>query len=62
MKISKPRHLFQILNLLTEITAKFARLKEEIAEEMDNEKIPEDQRIDIHYHVVGGEIAEFEFE
>lgn len=62
MKISKPRHLFQILSLLTEIAAKFARLKEEIAEEMDKEKIPEDQRIDIHYHVVGGEIAEFEFE
>ncbi|MHA1198689.1 MAG: helix-turn-helix domain-containing protein [Candidatus Heimdallarchaeaceae archaeon] len=62
MKISKPRHLFQILSLLTEITAKFARLKEEIAEEMDKEKIPENQRIDIHYHVVGGEIAEFEFE
>ncbi len=62
MKISKPRHLFQILSLLTEITAKFARLKEEIAEEMNKEKIPEGQRIDIHYHVVGGEIAEFEFE
>ncbi|MCK5409563.1 MAG: hypothetical protein KAJ30_04805, partial [Candidatus Heimdallarchaeota archaeon] len=62
MKISKPRHLFQILSLLTEITAKFARLQEEIAKEMDKEKIPEDQRIDIHYHVVGGEIAEFEFE
>ena len=62
MKISKPRHLFQILSLLTEITAKFVRLKEEIAKEMDKEKIPEDQRIDIHYHIVGGEIAEFEFE
>ncbi len=62
MKISKPRHLFQILSLLTEISAKFARLNEEIAEEMDKEKIPENQRIDIHYHIVGGEIAEFEFE
>ena len=62
MKISKPRHLFQILSLLTEITAKFARLKEEIAEEMEKEKIPENQKIDIHYHVVGGEVAEFEFE
>lgn len=62
MKISKPRHLFQILSLLTEIAAKFARLKEEIAEEMEKEKIPENQKIDIHYHVVGGEVAEFEFE
>lgn len=62
MKISKPRHLFQILSLLTEIAAEFARLKEEIAEEMEKEKIPENQKIDIHYHVVGGEVAEFEFE
>ncbi|MHA1418908.1 MAG: helix-turn-helix domain-containing protein [Candidatus Heimdallarchaeaceae archaeon] len=62
MKISKPRHLFQILGLLTETTAKFARLKEKIAKEMDKEKIADNQRIDIHYHVVGGEIAEFEFE
>ena len=62
MKISKPRHLFQILSMLTEIAAKFTRLKDEIEEEMNEEKIPEDQRIDIHYHIVGGEIAEFEFE
>jgi len=41
MKISKPRHLLQILNLLTEFTAKSARLKEEIAEEMEKEKLPE---------------------
>ncbi len=62
MKIAKPRHLFQILSFLNEIAIRFARLKEEIAEEMDKEKISENQRIDIHYHIVGGEIAEFEFE
>ena len=62
MKISKPRHLFQILSLLTEIAAKFARLKEEIAEEMEKEQVTDEEKIDIHYHVVGGEIAEFEFE
>jgi DNA-binding transcriptional ArsR family regulator len=62
MKISKPRHLIQIFSLFTETAAKFARLKEEIGKDMDKEKTPEDQRIDIHYHVVGGEIAEFEFE
>ncbi len=62
MKISKPRHLFQILSFWTEAAAKFAKLKLEIAKEMDKENIAEDQRIDIHYHVVGGEIAEFEFE
>lgn len=62
MKISKPRHLFQIFSLFTEVATKFARLKKEIAKEMDKEKVPEDQRIDTHYHIVGGEIAEFEFE
>ena len=62
MKISKPRHLFQIFSLFTEVATKFARLKKDIAEDMDKEKVPEDQRIDIHYHIVGGEIAEFEFE
>jgi len=62
MKISKPRHLFQILNFMSEMTIRFAKLKEEIAQEMVKEKIPEGQMIDIHYHVVGGEVAEFEFE
>ncbi|MGY5864992.1 MAG: winged helix-turn-helix domain-containing protein [Candidatus Thorarchaeota archaeon] len=62
MKISKPRHLFQILNFMSEMTVQFSKLKTKIAKEMDKEKTPEDQRIDIHYHVVGGEIAEFEFE
>ncbi|MCG3223462.1 MAG: hypothetical protein H7647_03280 [Candidatus Heimdallarchaeota archaeon] len=62
MKIAKPRHLFQILSFFNEIAVKFAKLKEEIDEEMDKEKISENQRIDIHYHIVGGEIAQFEFE
>jgi len=62
MKISKPRHLFQILKFMAEMTIKFAKLKAEISQEMKKEKTPEDQMIDIHYHVVGGEVAEFEFE
>lgn len=62
MKISKPRHLFQILNFMSDVTIKFAKLKTEIAKDMRKEKVPEDQMIDIHYHVVGGEVAEFEFE
>ncbi len=62
MKISKPRHLFQILNFMSEMTVRFGKLKEEITREMNKEKIPDDQRIDVHYHVVGGEVAEFEFE
>ncbi|MGY5880022.1 MAG: winged helix-turn-helix domain-containing protein [Candidatus Thorarchaeota archaeon] len=62
MKISKPRHLFQILKFMAEMTIKFAKLKEEISKDMKKEKTPEAQMIDIHYHVVGGEVAEFEFE
>ena len=62
MKISKPRHLFQILNFMFQMTIRFAKLKEEITQEMKKEKTLEDQMIDIHYHVVGGEVAEFEFE
>jgi len=62
MKISKPRHLFKILNFMSEMTIQFAKLKAEIVKDMSKEKVSEDQMIDIHYHVVGGEVAEFEFE
>ena len=62
MKISKPRHVFEILKIFNEISIKFYKLKEKIENEMDKEKIPEENRINIHYHVVGGEIAEFDFE
>ncbi|MCG3227006.1 MAG: hypothetical protein H7645_08810 [Candidatus Heimdallarchaeota archaeon] len=62
MKISKPRHLFEILKLFNEMSVKFYKLKEKIENEMDKEKILEENRINIHYHVIGGEIAEFEFE
>ena len=62
MKISKPRHVFEILKLFNEMTVKFHKLKEKFEKEMDKEKISEEDRINIHYHVIGGEIAEFEFE
>lgn len=62
MKISKPRHVFEILKIFNEISIKFYKLKEKIENELDKEKIPEENRINIHYHVVGGEIAEFDFE
>ena len=62
MKISKPRHVFEIIQIFTELSVKFHRLKEKIDNEMEKEKIPERERIDIHYHIVGGEVAEFEFE
>jgi len=62
MKISKPRHLFQILNFMSEMTIRFAKLKAQIAKDMGKENTTEDQMIDVHYHIVGGEVAEFEFE
>jgi hypothetical protein len=62
MKIVKPRHLFEILKILTEMAAKFNRLKEKISEEINESEIPESELVSIHYHIVGGEIAEFEFE
>ena len=62
IKISRPRHHFEVLKLLTEMSAKFQRLGEKIKNEMDKEEVPEGERIDLHYHIVGGEIAEFEFE
>ncbi|MBA7550005.1 hypothetical protein ES705_42510 [subsurface metagenome] len=62
MKISKPRHTFEILKLLTNFQVEFNKLKEKIEKEMNSEKIPEAERINMHYHIVGGEIAEFEFE
>ncbi|MCG3220799.1 MAG: hypothetical protein H7641_05405 [Candidatus Heimdallarchaeota archaeon] len=62
MKISKPRHLFEILKLFNEMSVKFYKLKEKFEREMDKEKVPEENLVNIHYHVIGGEIAEFEFE
>lgn len=62
MKISKPRHVFEILKLFNEMSVKFYKLKEKFEKEMDKEKISDEDRINIHYHVIGGEIAEFEFD
>ncbi|NPD89135.1 MAG: hypothetical protein HGN29_10450 [Asgard group archaeon] len=62
LRISKPRHIFEILKLFNEMSVQFYGLKEKFEKEMDKERIPEENRINIHYHVIGGEIAEFEFE
>ena len=62
LRISKPRHIFEVLKLFNEMSVKFYRLNEKFESEMDKEKIPDEGRINLHYHVVGGEIAEFEFE
>lgn len=62
MKISKPRHLFEILKVISEMFGQLFRLQEKITKEMDSNNIPDENRITVHYHTVGGEIAEFEFE
>ncbi len=62
IKIAKPRHIFEILKLLTKLSADFHKLKARFEKQMDKEKIPQEERFNAHFHIVGGEIAEFEFE
>ncbi|NHJ48450.1 MAG: hypothetical protein FK733_11760 [Asgard group archaeon] len=62
MKISKPKHLFEILKVVSEMFAELYRLQDKFTKEMDASDIPEENRIAVHYHTVGGEIAEFDFE
>ncbi len=62
MKIYSPRQLFEILMVISESYGKLARLEEKFTKEMDKKSIPEEERISVHYHTVGGEVAEFEFE
>jgi len=61
MKITSPRHLFEILKTISEMFGKLSRLEEKFETQMNEQKIPEDERIAVHYHMVGGEIAEFKF-
>ena len=62
LKISKPRHLFEILQIIAETYGKLSRLQEKFTREMDDQSVPEEKRIVVHYHTVGGELKEFEFE
>lgn len=61
MKVSKNRHLIEVLKLLTEFSVAFNKLGDKIRNEMDEENISENERIPLRYHIVGGEIAEFQF-
>ncbi len=62
LKISKPKHLFEILMVITEMYGKLSRLQDKFTKEMDAQSVPEEKRIDVHYHTVGGELKEFELE
>ena len=61
LKVSKSRHLFEVMKIMTEFSVNFEKLAEKIKKEMDEEGITEENRIPLRYHIVGGEIAEFEF-
>ena len=62
IKIATPRHRYKIINLSVETLRKYKTLKEEIKKDLLEMNIPEKNQIDYHLHLVGGEIAEFEFE
>lgn len=62
LKISKPRHLFEILKTIAEMYGKLSRLQEKFTKEMNAQSVSEEKRIVVHYHTVGGELKEFELE
>jgi len=62
LKISKPKHLFEILMVIAEMYGKLSRLQDKFTKEMNDQSIPEEKRIDVHYHTVGGELKEFQLE
>jgi len=62
MKVSNIKHLYRLLLLFAKLSEDVQELKQEISEEIDRNEIEEEEIIDLHFHIVGGEIAEFEFE
>ncbi len=62
LKIFKPEHTIDIAIASSEFFAKIAKLKKKFEAEIEKEKIPEEQQIDVIYYLFGGEISEFEFE
>ena len=61
LDVSKSRHLFEVMKTVNEFSDQFEKLAVKIKNEMDEEGIPEKDRIPLRYHIVGGEIAEFQF-
>ncbi len=62
LKISKPRHLFEILKTIAEMYGELSRLQKKFTKEMNDQSVPEEKRIDVHYHTVGGELKKFVLE
>jgi DNA-binding MarR family transcriptional regulator len=61
MRVSKPRHSIEISMVLTRFFAELVKLNKKIKKEMDEEGVPEDDRIKVYYQLFGGEVADFEF-
>jgi hypothetical protein len=61
-KICTVKHLFRFLKVITEFQAEFSKLNTIIGKEMKRDKIAEEEKINLRFNIVGGEISEFYFE
>lgn len=57
----KARHIFQFVRLFTNLQIEFRKLKEQIENEIKISGATNDEIINLHYRIIGGEIGEFEF-
>lgn len=62
LKVAYHRHFFEFMKELTKFQVNIHKLQEKINSELENEKIPKEEIIQLHYHLVGGELTEFKFE
>ena len=62
IEVSRPRHSIEIGMVISNFFAQLVKLKNKIRKEMDEEGIPEEERIRIYYQFFGGEVEDFEFE
>lgn len=62
MKIANPRHIIEVMLFYGEMASKFYELERKIAAEMEDQEISEENKINLRYHIVGGEVETFEFE
>ncbi|MFX1334814.1 MAG: hypothetical protein ACFFAM_10275 [Promethearchaeota archaeon] len=61
LNISSPKHSLRIAELITDFFAKLHHLKQEIASEMDEKGIKQEDMITEHYYFFGGVVNEFNF-
>lgn len=62
MKITHPRQFFEVIRIFTEMMKKLGELKVKYQNEINEKSIPPNEQINLRCHVVGGEIAEFDFD